>query len=270
MLKKALLLMRICQLIYMLHLWSIEPALPLTCKSLYLTLKQAPLTITARYLLNRSGSPRSLDLAGLVTKVLTYPICSQAVLETLLRIIPDSRRYLFPRSIPRNPSSPLKISTRPVRFFKLPRRLFRDVATSNQTLMDYLQYLFNLPPVRDTTANIEQAMRPDPNSHDGYPLIRAVQAHSENLVQFLLLHKADPNKRDKLAILVAIGHRDLQLVKLLVTEDKPHGHRLKKDRVTVDNIMLARAVSAGATEIVEWLVKDKGCVPDIKTLRTFQ
>jgi hypothetical protein len=34
--------------------------------------------------------------------------------------------------------------------------------------------------------------------------------------------------------------------------------------------MLAVAVNAKAIDIVEWLVKEKGCIPDIKILRSMQ
>lgn len=140
----------------------------------------------------------------------------------------------------------------------------------------FLEYLFTLPPVSYPGTEKTQALKPNTNSHDGYPLIKSVHFRDTWLIHFLLAHKADPNKKNKAAVYVAIHQRDLKLVKILVeggnksTEGYSHKRRKKLDNVKVDSFLLAAAVKAKATDIVEWLVKEKGCVPDIRTLRSME
>jgi hypothetical protein len=77
------------------------------------------------------------------------------------------------------------------------------------------------------------------------------------LVRLLLNSGADPTKRWDLPILMAIRLGNLELVRLLIDTAE----------VSATSLMLQKAVEANASDIVEWLVKAKGCVPDMKTLR---
>jgi hypothetical protein len=72
---------------------------------------------------------------------------------------------------------------------------------------------------------------------------------------------------------MAIKRRDLALVRLLVEppdvprDERRTGKRRKlADRVKVTSEMLRLAVMGGARDIAEYLMNEKGCVPDVRTL----
>jgi len=224
-----------------------------------------------------------MDLAGLISKALTYPVCTLQIFQRYLNIVPAPYRHLYPNQRQSGDAAAAPIKETPTRLFILPRRFFRDLkpTTLDEIQQDnarhsFLEFLYALPPVSYPGTDKKQALKPNTNSHDGYPLIKAVQARDMRLINFLLSHKADPNKKDKSAVLLAIHQRNLDLVKLLVegNNQRKEGHvrkkKKKEDIVDVDNILLAAAVRANATDIVEWLVTEKGCVPDIRTLRSMQ
>jgi hypothetical protein len=114
---------------------------------------------------------------------------------------------------------------------------------------------------------------PDADSHDGYALAHAVSAGAVPLVRFLLDHGASPHRKNALAIKLAIKRRDLALVCLLIEppdvcpEERRRGKRRKlSDRIQVDSEMLRLAVTCGAQDIAEYLMKEKRCVPDLETI----
>ena len=114
---------------------------------------------------------------------------------------------------------------------------------------------------------------PDADSHDGYALVRAVNVGAMPLVRFLLEHGASPARRKALSVKLAIKKRDLALVRLLVEppdvcpgERKRGKHRRLADRVQVDSEMLKYAITCGAHDIAEYLMREKGCMPDLETL----
>ncbi|CCA67087.1 hypothetical protein PIIN_00921 [Serendipita indica DSM 11827] len=273
------------ELLYSIHLWALNPAFPLTNRSLYATMKNAPRSISARYLFYRHENT-TLDLAGLISHVLKYPLCTPDVFERFLIIVPRPYRHLYPN--PRQTVNAPPVVETPVRLFRLPRRLFRSLepdkdknSIKDDATFTFLESLYKLPPVSYSGTEKTQALLPDSNSHDGYPLIKAVQAKNRRLINLLLAHKADPSRNQKMAVLLAIQQRDLSLVKLLVegtpttrrqirSSNARKGVQKKTDLVVVDNVMLGVAVKESATEIVEWLVKEKGVVPDIKTLRSME
>jgi hypothetical protein len=126
--------------------------------------------------------------------------------------------------------------------------------------MPFLKYLYGLP-----TA-------PDPNSHEGYALTKAVHARFRPLVRFLLDRGASPNYKNQLAVMVAIHQRDVVLVKMLIEREPVPSPRNKRrrlpDRVKVNANMLSAAVKCDAREVVEYLAGEKGCVPSLQTLRS--
>lgn len=119
------------------------------------------------------------------------------------------------------------------------------------------------------------------------------------LVRFLLARGAAPACKDGMAVMVAIRRKDLGLVRMLVERDyvlpsaedvpmrkrrlggargdeerKPSGggrggakKRRLEDRVEVTKDMLKAAVKCDARDIVDYLAQEKGCVPDMQTLR---
>lgn len=62
----------------------------------------------------------------------------------------------------------------------------------------------------------------------------------------------------------------MPLVKMLVERDSGRKSGTKKrkltDRLKVHSDMLKVAVKSNARDIVDYLIREKGCVPDIKTL----
>lgn len=80
-----------------------------------------------------------------------------------------------------------------------------------------------------------------------------------------------------MAVKVAIGKKDLSLVKLLI-EFEPEGNssggsakrRRRLDRVTVQTFMLDLAVRCDARDIVRYLIHEKGCVPHLSTLEVIE
>jgi len=176
-------------------------------------------------------------------------MCTGTILEAVLKEISTT-----------HPSLPSK------QRFKLPKRLFRSLSPSKGAggidagVQRFVEYLFQHCP------------GPDPNSHDGYALVRAVQARNIPIIQLLLIHGANPEKRENLAVMLAIQSKELSLVKLLVERDERRkssgsGKRRKLgDRVVVTAAMLTVAVKNQATDIAEWLMQEKSCVPDMQTL----
>ena len=132
--------------------------------------------------------------------------------------------------------------------------------------MPLLRYLYTCPHLPP----------PDANSHEGYALTKAVLAGFVPLVRFLLDRGATPAWKGYLPITIAIRRKELGLVKMLVERTdtgKPSsgsmvkGKRRKlEDRVELTPQMLRTAVKCKAQEIVEYLTKEKGCMPDMQTL----
>jgi hypothetical protein len=128
--------------------------------------------------------------------------------------------------------------------------------------MPLLRYLYTSPRIP----------APNPNSHDGYALTRAVHAEFLPLISFLLEHGASPQHKRGLAVIVAIRQKKLPLVRMLIERAEVRGkkggakRRRLEDRMEVTPEMLKAAVKCNARDIAEYLMQEKGCVPDIQTL----
>lgn len=116
--------------------------------------------------------------------------------------------------------------------------------------------------------------------------MRAVHAGFTQLVRFLLSRGATPanDKKNGLTVLVAIRQKNLGMVRMLIERcdgegdegsrgsggDKKRGGNHKKrkmeDRIRVTTEMLQTALRCKAPDIVEYFTKEKGCIPDVKTL----
>jgi hypothetical protein len=242
------------QLLYGVQFYALSDALPYTCRRLYLIFKSAPAAVKADYFLGRHIALQTpISRLCIVGRALRYPLCTQGTLEALLR----------------HPNCPPLPDCPP----ELPRRLFRLAPRSPSGAQEwkdcheplpFLRYLFSHPRIP----------APDPDSHSGYPLTRAVLAGFRPLVSFLLDAGASPRRKDGLAVMVAIQRKDLSLVKQLVepnplasrTGGSSAKRRRLQDRVELNSQMLRTAVKCGASDIADWLMKDKGCVPDMPTL----
>ncbi|KAI0661789.1 hypothetical protein C8Q70DRAFT_1052099 [Cubamyces menziesii] len=284
------------ELLYDIYTFSLSPSLPLTCKYLHAVFKSAPATLHAEYLIrcyeDAAANSASVRALGLISKVLRYPICTRQVLEAVLRS-PECPYIPPPNDPQRRPTI-------------LPRHLFRNLAprdlpgqrpwTEYDEPLPFLGFLYNDPRIPP----------PASDSHDGYALTRAVYAGFTPLVRFLLENDASPACRGNLAVTVAIRRKSLSLVRMLIERDGPgasdepkmRGSKKRKlsamedgenegadmqvavgsgkrrgtkrrklgDRVLVNPEMLKAAVKCNAHDIAEYLMREKGCVPDMQTV----
>lgn len=215
----------------------------------------------ADYLIARYTELPSYRRPSIITYVLRFPLCTPPVLCTLLS------RPSFPHPVPSSSPTPPSTDDSDSGPPELPRRLFRHLSTSGVEAFPHLHFLYT------SSAPQLTLRRPDIDSCNGYPLARAVSAGAVPLVHFLLDHGASPRRRDALAVRIAIKRRDLSLVRLLVEppDEPPDERRAGKrrklaDRVKVTSEMLRLAVMCGAQDIAEYLMSEKGCVPDLRTL----
>jgi len=247
------------QLLYALQLYALSPALPHVSRHLYEVYKSAPSSFHAEYILGRALAHTGSKSTGIITRALRYPLCTRDVLDALCRLA-EAQAY----------GEALKNDVA-----ELPRRLFDGLApkygpvhgsglvekvgwTVQDEPLPFLRHLYKLRWVR----------APDTNAHDGYALTRAVQAGFVQLVRFLLARGADPGRRGGLALWATIRRGDLELLKMLIERDGWDGGKRRRveDRVQVGSEMVRAAVKSDARDIVEYLM-EKGCVPDIPTLR---
>ncbi|TFK75144.1 hypothetical protein BDN72DRAFT_832455 [Pluteus cervinus] len=235
------------------------------------------------------------DPANLAERAVRYPICTQEVFAiTFQRRInvgptngthgsghlaggtssPDSGVGDVPTTpttltMTPGPSTPIKGLG-----CELPKRLFRNLAPKKGSLSKWRDYDQPLPFLRHL---LDTPGYPpfDVNSNSGYALIRAVHAQFIPLISFLLEHGASPMHKKGLAVTVAIRQRNLPLVKMLIEredhsfrkEKQVHGKRRRlQDRIEATGDMLKAARNVEAWDIVNYLMNEKGVVPDIMTL----
>ncbi|KAF9485228.1 hypothetical protein BDN70DRAFT_681478 [Pholiota conissans] len=236
------------ELLYEIQLFALSENLPLVSHRFYDVFKNATSFFRAKYIFGRILSVSShATVSDVYTKALRYPMCNERELEAL---------HILTKDFPRN-KSPVQLA----------RRFFRplDVPGSGWTddshPLPLLRYVFdnpNIPPI-------------NPNVNKGYALVRAVHAKSIPLIQFLLDHGASPKCHENLAVVVAIRQKNLKLVKLLVERRDPQKRAGKKrkleDRMTLDAGLLKVAVQAGASDIVDYIYREKEVIPDVQTLK---
>lgn len=217
------------------------------------------------------------DARGSLSYALRFRLYSEAVFDILLR------------DLLRKSKEESKLG-RLLAVIELPKKLFRDLSPRKDDDAAYSTTDAPLPFLRHLVATISTTpgdllMRISADSHEGYPLIRAVHASHIPLVRFLLSHGANPSLKCALAVRIAIQKRDLELVKTLVERDAEEDsmsqiiatqkrkttakRRRLEDRVEVTAAMLQLAVEVDARDIVEYLM-DKGTRPDMRILRRMQ
>ncbi|KAF8501726.1 hypothetical protein F5888DRAFT_1632553 [Russula emetica] len=254
------------ELLYEIHLFAASEALPLTCRRLYDVFKNASPAVHADYLIARHIQSPSCLRPNIITYVLRFPLCTPSVLAALLE------RPSFPHPVQSSSTNTdthhTDTRTSHPNPPELPRRLFRQLSTSGAEALPHLHFLYT-----SSAPQLNTPRRPIIDSYNGYPLVRAASACAIPLVRFLLDHGASPRRRDALAIRIAIKRRDLSLVRLLIDpadappDERRTGKRRKlADRVKVTSEMLRLAVTCGARDIAEYLMNEKGCVPDLITL----
>ncbi|KAF8626409.1 hypothetical protein AX17_006576 [Amanita inopinata Kibby_2008] len=241
------------KLLYEVQLFALTPSLPLVSSRIYQIFKATPTSYNAQYIMRRILSQQGPNRSDLFTRALRYPLCNGDVLDILCQ------------------SPSFGGGTRPTGC-ELPRRLFRNLSPKsdnrpwgdNDYPLPFLRSLYNIPGLP----------RPNPNSHEGYALIKAVHARHEPLARFLLGHGASPGYKEGLCIMIAIRQRDLTLVKMLIERDdkingkigRRHKKRRLEDRVSVSRDMLKLAMKYDARDIAEYLTQEKGVIPDMQAL----
>lgn len=238
-----------------IHFLARNPALSLVSRSLHanLTPPYTTSTYTAQYLLAlySSSGPDTV-----LVKALRHPICTEEVAESIRRIWDLRRGYESPAPVqedtgkrktdseatsPPPPSSPPPPRRRPTRpalsVAELPRRMFRNLSTTSP-VPDLVKYLFD-------------KYSPSANSHNGYPLSRAVLSKNKGVIEYLLSKGAHPGLRDGLAVEIAVKLGDIGIVQMLVDND--HGKH-----VDISSRFVELAVRSGSDKIVQYFVHDKG------------
>ncbi|KAJ7475700.1 hypothetical protein FB451DRAFT_1338909 [Mycena latifolia] len=267
------------ELLYEVQLYALSAALPITSRRLQAIFNAAPPSFRAQYILGHVEPEARLSEA--VSRILRFPLCSETVLDVVLRTWPLDAPASDPgagtnphspaegegqgQSKPGGPAPPVSTLRAP----ELPKRLFR--ALGPRTDREYRASDAPLPLLRYLYAAPRLAP-PDANAHDGYALTRAVHAEFVPLVRLLLEHGASPRHKRGLAVLVAIRRKNLSLVRMLIERAEPAGgargkKRRLEDRIDVTPEMLKAAVKSKARDIAEYFMQEKGCVPDMQTLQ---
>ena len=131
--------------------------------------------------------------------------------------------------------------------------------------LPFLRYLFDLYHSRHMIVG-----PPRCDVHEGYALTKAVAAGFAPLVKFLLGHRANPEAKAAIAIMVAIQRKDLQMVRLLIEGASGSSGSAKRrrvpDRVACTSAMVNRAAKVGARDIVQYLL-GKQIMFDMQTLQ---
>ncbi|KAJ7022599.1 hypothetical protein C8F04DRAFT_234850 [Mycena alexandri] len=272
------------ELLYEVQLYSLSAALPMTSKRLHAIFNASPASFRAQYILSHF-EPDQIHFSDVVSKVLRFPLCSKTVLDAVLRtwaVDPPSSSQeedtpsplslsvgqTKPSELEKPPGDSSTLFSTPTAAPELPRQLFRGLKP--RTDREYIDSDAPLPLLRYLYAS-PRIPPPNPNSHEGYALTRAVHAEFIPLILFLLGQGASPHHKNGLAVLVAIRLKKLPLVRMLIERAEVGGRRGAKkrrleDRMEVTSEMLKAAVRAKARDIVEYLTQEKGCVPDIQTL----
>ncbi|KAH9063950.1 hypothetical protein EDB87DRAFT_1575252 [Lactarius vividus] len=225
------------ELLYEIQFYAVSDSLPIVCRRLHHIFMLAPATIKADYLMGRRlAHPNKSCRSSIVSFALRYPLCrTPEVLDALLR---------------RPVACPPKVTS--VAGVRLPRWLFWRLGPSGEEALPLLRYLYGR---RDLS------ICPIPDSHQGLPLASAVKAGAIPLVRFLLEQGASPYSKDALALRLAVKRHDLDLVRLLIDTSKS-----SSEETGVGPGLLKFAVKFGTGDIAEYLMNEKGCVPDLETI----
>lgn len=262
------------ELLYEIMLFSPCPSLPQTCRHVYSAFKLTTSLYRARYVIRVVTELPPVPVwswESTVSAWLRFPLCDLDVLKTLEEIHkPDAAflsgivvrgielpKWLFREWLPREGQDAQRaallqylFTPRTFIYSGLGRRLYSD---------DGLLYLpeeavFDVPWRCDVTL-----WPADPNSHHGYPLVKAVYYRNKDVISTLLEHGADPSCKMNLAIKLALNQKDFDTAKLLIQHVKRPDRRNGKELLTL-------AVKLGASQIIE-ILTSQDVVPDLKTVQ---
>ncbi|CAE6411025.1 unnamed protein product [Rhizoctonia solani] len=252
--------------------------LPLVNKHLLHTFHYAPPSCRAYFILGRIKSPAPLAPELIIESALSYPICTETVLDFLEHMRPQvllsrSRlkairvspgRWLF-----RNLLSQLKPKRRRKHGpSSAPALLFSSSTNSRINPLAFLESLERRYTLEFSVAGSAFALA---------MCVRAGPAQYP-LLQLLLRNGADPGAKSCLPLKIAAASGDLDALKLMI-ESSPDqqaqgttgGKRRRvEDRVQPTTKVLLEAVKGKHIEVAEWLIHEKGVVPDMATMRMLQ
>ncbi|KWU43447.1 hypothetical protein RHOSPDRAFT_19601, partial [Rhodotorula sp. JG-1b] len=206
------------QLLYDIHLASLSSALPVLSRYLRQVFAATSPYHRARYLCLRHDRKT-------LAHAVKYGICNLDVVHALEKQASARGKKL--------------------KCPQLPRRLVKGVgriAGKDPTEVDmtFIAYLLD-------------HYSASPNSHDGYPLARAVFARHLPLIRLLLAHGADPGLKDGWAVTTAISHGDFDLKRRRDSDGGGGKRRKMEDRCAATSIMLETAVKSKQWAIVDYL-----------------
>lgn len=118
----------------------------------------------------------------------------------------------------------------PPRSIDIPKRLFRNLTSSPSPSSSISPSMNASTPITSSSSpsttfesedlplllHILTHLQGNPNSNKGYALAKSVLSRCRPLVEVLLEHGADPSIKDYMAVMLAVGRRDLDIVKLLI------------------------------------------------------
>lgn len=190
------------QLLYEIHLQSLSSALPVVSRYFRSVFAATSPFHRAEYLYLRHDRKT-------LAHAVKYGICDLKVVHVLER--------------------QAKTRGKKLKCPQLPRRLFKGVGHAKD------KSAVDLPLISYLLAEYEAS----PNSHDGYPLARAVFARHLPLIKLLLEYGADPGLKDGWAVTTAISNGDHDLVKMLVERE------VERDEPTVEADVLVPTTGSG-------------------------
>ncbi|KAI0360224.1 hypothetical protein OH77DRAFT_1394297 [Trametes cingulata] len=292
------------ELLYEIYTLALSPSLPLISKHLHAVFKAAPPTLHAQYLIRcyeefaeHSASARAF---GLVSKVLRYPICTREVLEAILRSPecpripgpedPDRRPTVLPRHLFRNLTPRDSTGQRPWMEFDAPlpflRFLYTDPRIPFPATNSYDGYALTRAVYAGFTPLVRFLLAHDasPECKGNLAVTVAIRRKSLPLVRMLIERdgptgEASSSVSRKRRRSGSTGNGDESGAasgegsgggssSSEKTSPKRSGSKRRKlgDRVSVTPEMLKAAVKCDARDIAEYLMREKGCVPDMQTV----
>ncbi|KAI0368812.1 hypothetical protein BV20DRAFT_1044853 [Pilatotrama ljubarskyi] len=293
------------ELLYEIYTLALSPSLPLISKHFHAVFKAAPPTLHAEYLIRcyeefaqQSASARAL---GLISKVLRYPICTREVLEAILRSPecphipgpedPDRRPTILPRHLFRNLKPRDNPGQRPWVEFDAPlpflRYLYSDPRIPFPATNSYDGYALTRAVYAGFTPLVQflLAHEASPECKGNLAVTVAIRRKSLPLVRMLIerdgptgealpsgsrkrRRSEDTGTGDEPG--AQSGERSGSSSSSLLVKASPKGSGAKRrklgDRVSVTPDMLKVAVKCDARDIAEYLMREKGCVPDMQTV----
>ncbi|CUA76036.1 hypothetical protein RSOLAG22IIIB_02043 [Rhizoctonia solani] len=249
--------------------------LPLVNKYLLQTFRYAPPSCRAYFILGRLD-PSALSVPGIILQsALSYPICTENVLNFLEHIHPlvslrrsELKAIRVPpgRWIFRN----LQSQPKPKRRRKYASNSTPAPPSSNHhtdplKFLEFLESRYTLSfSAQGSAFALAMCVRAGPAQHP--------------LLQLLLRNGADPGAKSCLPLQIAAALGDLNALKLMIepsTELPAQGttggkRRRMEDRVQPTTKVLSAAVKERHIEVAEWLMHEKGVVPDMATMRILQ